>query len=152
MSSPAMQPPLLEVRDFGLEFRTRAGTVRALEGVNLRPVDGHRASLMLEDARPGVRRRLAIQLGRHRPGRALVFEGADEVGLTTVPIVPIGVVPLAPRLVFEAVEAQEPEEVNLVEDGGECGHWTAQNGAGTHQGVVILESAESWERSAQGSG
>jgi peptide/nickel transport system ATP-binding protein len=29
------QPPLLEVRDFGLEFRTRGGTVRALEGVNL---------------------------------------------------------------------------------------------------------------------
>lgn len=29
------QPPLLEVRDFGLEFRTRSGTVRALEGVNL---------------------------------------------------------------------------------------------------------------------
>jgi peptide/nickel transport system ATP-binding protein len=33
--SEAMQPPLLEVRDFGLEFRTRSGTVYALEGVNL---------------------------------------------------------------------------------------------------------------------
>lgn len=30
-----MNPPLLEVRDFGLEFRTRGGTVRALEGVSL---------------------------------------------------------------------------------------------------------------------
>jgi peptide/nickel transport system ATP-binding protein len=29
------QPPLLEVRDFGLEFRTRSGTVRAIEGVDL---------------------------------------------------------------------------------------------------------------------
>jgi peptide/nickel transport system ATP-binding protein len=29
------QPPLLDVRDFGLEFRTRGGTVRALEGVSL---------------------------------------------------------------------------------------------------------------------
>jgi peptide/nickel transport system ATP-binding protein len=29
------QPPLLEVRDFGLEFRTRGGTVQALHGVNL---------------------------------------------------------------------------------------------------------------------
>jgi len=29
------QPPLLEVKDFGLEFRTRAGTVHALEGINL---------------------------------------------------------------------------------------------------------------------
>ena len=29
------QPPLLEVRDFSLEFRTRGGTVRALEGINL---------------------------------------------------------------------------------------------------------------------
>jgi hypothetical protein len=34
MSAP--QAPLLEVRDFGLEFRTRSGTVRALEGVDLR--------------------------------------------------------------------------------------------------------------------
>lgn len=30
-----MQPPLLEVTNFGLEFRTRSGTVRALEGINL---------------------------------------------------------------------------------------------------------------------
>jgi peptide/nickel transport system ATP-binding protein len=29
------QPPLLEVRDFGLEFRTRSGTVHALEGIDL---------------------------------------------------------------------------------------------------------------------
>jgi peptide/nickel transport system ATP-binding protein len=29
------QPPLLEVRDFSLEFRTRSGTVRALEAVDL---------------------------------------------------------------------------------------------------------------------
>ena len=29
------QPPLLEVKDFSLEFRTRSGTVRALQGVNL---------------------------------------------------------------------------------------------------------------------
>lgn len=29
------QPPLLEVRGFGLEFRTRSGTVRALEGIDL---------------------------------------------------------------------------------------------------------------------
>ena len=32
---PVWQPPLLDVKDFGLEFRTRSGTVRALEGVNL---------------------------------------------------------------------------------------------------------------------
>ncbi|HEY6134162.1 MAG TPA: ABC transporter ATP-binding protein [Rubrivivax sp.] len=29
------QPALLEVKDFSLEFRTRSGTVRALEGINL---------------------------------------------------------------------------------------------------------------------
>ena len=29
------QPALLDVRDFGLEFRTRSGTVQALQGVNL---------------------------------------------------------------------------------------------------------------------
>jgi peptide/nickel transport system ATP-binding protein len=33
--SAHVQPPLLEVRDFGLEFRTRSGTVQALQGVNL---------------------------------------------------------------------------------------------------------------------
>lgn len=33
--SPTPRPPLLEVRDFGLEFRTRSGTVRALEGIDL---------------------------------------------------------------------------------------------------------------------
>ena len=33
--SAASQPPLLDVRGFGLEFRTRGGTVRALEGVDL---------------------------------------------------------------------------------------------------------------------
>lgn len=33
MSTP--QPPLLEVSNFGLEFRTRSGTVHALEGINL---------------------------------------------------------------------------------------------------------------------
>jgi len=33
--TPHTNPPLLEVRDFSLEFRTRSGTVRALEGVNL---------------------------------------------------------------------------------------------------------------------
>ena len=31
----SVQPPLLEVRDFGLEFRTRSGTVHALQGINL---------------------------------------------------------------------------------------------------------------------
>ena len=29
------QPPLLDVKGFGLEFRTRSGTVRALEGIDL---------------------------------------------------------------------------------------------------------------------
>ncbi|MDH4390147.1 MAG: ABC transporter ATP-binding protein [Aquabacterium sp.] len=31
----SVQPPLLDVRGFSLEFRTRSGTVRALEGVDL---------------------------------------------------------------------------------------------------------------------
>ena len=35
MTGSTPQPPLLAVRDFGLEFRTRSGTVNALEGVNL---------------------------------------------------------------------------------------------------------------------
>ena len=33
--SSVQQPPLLDVRDFGLEFRTRGGTVHALQGINL---------------------------------------------------------------------------------------------------------------------
>ena len=46
--STAPQPPLLEVRDFGLEFRTRAGTVRALEGVNLQLRKGEIVGLVGE--------------------------------------------------------------------------------------------------------
>lgn len=42
------QPPLLEVSDFGLEFRTRSGTVRALEGVNLRLRKGEIVGLVGE--------------------------------------------------------------------------------------------------------
>jgi peptide/nickel transport system ATP-binding protein len=42
------QPPLLEVREFGLEFRTRSGTVRALEGVNLRLRKGEIVGLVGE--------------------------------------------------------------------------------------------------------
>jgi peptide/nickel transport system ATP-binding protein len=46
--SAAAQPPLLEVRDFGLEFRTRGGTVRALEGVNLSIAKGEIVGLVGE--------------------------------------------------------------------------------------------------------
>jgi peptide/nickel transport system ATP-binding protein len=42
------QPPLLEVRDFGLEFRTRSGTVRALQHVNLRIARGEIVGLVGE--------------------------------------------------------------------------------------------------------
>lgn len=42
------QPPLLEVRDFGLEFRTRAGTVHALQGVNLQLHKGEIVGLVGE--------------------------------------------------------------------------------------------------------
>jgi peptide/nickel transport system ATP-binding protein len=42
------QPPLLDVRDFSLEFRTRSGTVRALQGVNLRLNKGEIVGLVGE--------------------------------------------------------------------------------------------------------
>jgi peptide/nickel transport system ATP-binding protein len=42
------QPPLLDVRDFGLEFRTRGGTVRALEGVSLQLHKGEIVGLVGE--------------------------------------------------------------------------------------------------------
>ena len=35
MSSDLTTPALLSIRDFGLEFRTRSGTVHALEKINL---------------------------------------------------------------------------------------------------------------------
>jgi peptide/nickel transport system ATP-binding protein len=44
----AAQPPLLEVRDFSLEFRTRSGTVRAIEQVNLRLHKGEIVGLVGE--------------------------------------------------------------------------------------------------------
>lgn len=42
------QPPLLDVRDVGLEFRTRSGTVRALEGVGFRLHKGEMLGLVGE--------------------------------------------------------------------------------------------------------
>ena len=42
------QPPLLDVRDFGLEFRTRGGTVRALEGISLQLHKGEIVGLVGE--------------------------------------------------------------------------------------------------------
>jgi len=42
------QPPLLDVRDFALEFRTRSGTVHALEGVNLQLHKGEIVGLVGE--------------------------------------------------------------------------------------------------------
>lgn len=43
-----MSVPLLDVRDFGLEFRTRSGTVRALEHINLRIAKGEIVGLVGE--------------------------------------------------------------------------------------------------------
>ena len=42
------QPPLLDVRDFSLEFRTRSGTVHALQNVNLRLAKGEIVGLVGE--------------------------------------------------------------------------------------------------------
>ncbi len=42
------QPPLLDVEDFGLEFRTRGGTVHALEGINLQLHKGEIVGLVGE--------------------------------------------------------------------------------------------------------
>ena len=42
------RPPLLEVRDFSLEFRTRSGTVRALEGIDLQLRKGEIVGLVGE--------------------------------------------------------------------------------------------------------
>ncbi len=44
----AAQPPLLAVRDVGLEFRTRSGTVHALQGVNLQLRKGEIVGLVGE--------------------------------------------------------------------------------------------------------
>ena len=44
----ATQPPLLAVRDVGLEFRTRSGTVHALQGVNLQLRKGEIVGLVGE--------------------------------------------------------------------------------------------------------
>ncbi len=41
-------PPLLDVKDFSLEFRTRSGTVHALQNVNLRIAKGEIVGLVGE--------------------------------------------------------------------------------------------------------
>ena len=46
--STGTQPPLLEVRNFSLEFRTRSGTVRALEAVDLTLYKGEIVGLVGE--------------------------------------------------------------------------------------------------------
>ena len=43
-----IQPPLLDVKDFSLEFRTRGGTVRALEGIDLQLHKGEIVGLVGE--------------------------------------------------------------------------------------------------------
>ena len=43
-----MNVPLLDVEDFGLEFRTRSGTVHALQHVNLRLNKGEIVGLVGE--------------------------------------------------------------------------------------------------------
>ena len=43
-----VQPPLLDVRDFSLEFRTRSGTVSALQNVNLQVAKGEIVGLVGE--------------------------------------------------------------------------------------------------------
>jgi peptide/nickel transport system ATP-binding protein len=48
MSPHSLQPPLLDIRDFSLEFRTRSGTVRALEGVSLQLQKGEIVGLVGE--------------------------------------------------------------------------------------------------------
>jgi peptide/nickel transport system ATP-binding protein len=74
-------PPLLEVRDFGLEFRTRSGTVHALEGIDLVLRKGEIVGLVGESgsgksvlsyALLGISDRAARVTG----GRAL-FDGID---------------------------------------------------------------------------
>ena len=47
-SAAASQPPLLDVRDFSLEFRTRSGTVRAIEQVSLQLRKGEIVGLVGE--------------------------------------------------------------------------------------------------------
>jgi peptide/nickel transport system ATP-binding protein len=80
----AAQPPLLEVRDFGLEFRTRGGVVRALEGIDLVVRKGETVGLVGESgsgksvlsyAMLGISDRAA----RVTSGRA-VFGGIDLLG------------------------------------------------------------------------
>ncbi|HLL19025.1 MAG TPA: ABC transporter ATP-binding protein, partial [Rubrivivax sp.] len=44
----SLQPPLLDVRDFSLEFRTRSGTVSALQNVNLQVAKGEIVGLVGE--------------------------------------------------------------------------------------------------------
>lgn len=46
--APAAEVPLLKVENFGLEFRTRAGTVHALEGLNLSIRKGETVGLVGE--------------------------------------------------------------------------------------------------------
>jgi peptide/nickel transport system ATP-binding protein len=109
-----MQPPLLEVTDFGLEFRTRSGTVRALEGINLTLKKGEIVGLVGESgsgksvlsyALLGISDRAARVTG----GRAL-FGGldllqADEKTLADLRGREIGMIFQSPRTALNPIRA-----------------------------------------------
>jgi peptide/nickel transport system ATP-binding protein len=109
-----MQPPLLEVTDFGLEFRTRSGTVRALEGINLTLNKGEIVGLVGESgsgksvlsyALLGISDRAARVTG----GRAL-FGGldllqADEKTLADLRGREIGMIFQSPRTALNPIRA-----------------------------------------------
>ncbi len=84
------QPPLLDVKGFGLEFRTRSGTVRALEGIDLRLHKGEIVGLVGESgsgksvlsyALLGISDRAARVTGGSAVFGGMDLLGADEATL-----------------------------------------------------------------------
>jgi peptide/nickel transport system ATP-binding protein len=116
------QPPLLEVRDFGLEFRTRSGTVNALQGVNLQLHKGEMVGLVGESgsgksvlayAMLGISDRAARVTGGSAVFGGLDLLKADEATLANLRGREISMVFQSPRTALNPIRAvgQQIEDV-----------------------------------------
>lgn len=117
-----MQPPLLEVSDFGLEFRTRSGTVHALEGINLTLKKGEIVGLVGESgsgksvlsyALLGISDRAARVTGGSAMFGGLDLLKADEKTLADLRGREIGMIFQSPRTALNPIRpvGQQIEDV-----------------------------------------
>jgi peptide/nickel transport system ATP-binding protein len=148
-----MQPPLLEVRDFGLEFRTRSGTVRALEGIDLTLRKGEIVGLVGESgsgksvlsyALMGISDRAARVTGGTAMFGGLDLLKADERTLADLRGREIGLIFQSPRTALNPIRpvGQQIEDVlrrHAVARGADLGQSLRQRAVQALREVAIAD-------------